>query len=269
MLDEITKKMIEQLDAANPTLRLWIGRLFIGAIIADGIIETNEQPILKQLLEYSVQDSNLKDELLGLIKTKQIPTLEPIEVSLKEARSILKLALEICCCDDELHYQEIQLIQEAGAALGMPPVKIHVLIDQNLLRMKSHSFDKVIVDLNKPQKRWLSLVILKLILADQKIDKKEFWYFSDIYDLDEDPKALYDMVKSDPKQYFIDQLPEIHFDQEHAENILKYLLILAVSDRHFDKDEEQALREVSQLIEYDQEAFEQMLLATKRSLGLV
>ncbi|MBF0289829.1 MAG: hypothetical protein HQM14_18600 [SAR324 cluster bacterium] len=287
------EKVIGLLQDDGSNIELWAAEFFTGVIVADGIIDPAEQPYLESLLKSTLAKPDINRSIRKILEAKKPPQLETIEVEPDIAKKIFKCALEICCCDDELHYTEIRFIKEAGESLGIPPLEVHVMIDQSILALKATSFDELLTNLNEKERYWFAIVILKVIFADEKVSNKEFLYFSDIYDLTEDADSLFNemqkefscfddvyeltdeaevlvnTMQEDSMQLTLDKLPKMNFDSKRSGQILKYLLTLTMVDKDFDEREVDLIQKIANLLEYDRQQLKELIESTKNALGLL
>ncbi len=287
------EKVIELLQEYDTDIELWVAKFFTGVIVADGIIDPAEQSYLETLLTSTLDKPEINRSIRKILEEKKPAKLDTIQVTPETAKKIFKCALDICCCDEELHYTEIRFVKEAGEVLGILPIEVHVMIDHSILALKATSFEELLKNLNEQERYWLAVVILKVIFADQKVSNKEFLYFSDIYDLTEDADSLFNEMQKEfscfsdvyeltedadelvntmqenSMQVTLENLPKMNLDSKRSHQILKYLLTLTMVDKDFDEQEFGLIQDIAGLLEYDQNKLKELVESTKKALGLL
>jgi len=268
-MKENIEEMLYLLDNYGPEVKLSIVKFIVGLIVADGVIHDAEKKYLLPLIEQSLDDSDVLKEIFKILQDKKFPHLKKINIDSSVAERILRLILNICACDDDLHYKEVIFAKRVGSALGITRLRIHGLLDQTVFRLKTESFDKLLGGLDEDERYWLAVVILKVIFADEKVHIKEYLYFSDIYDLVkyEDTEMLFEKVKEGPNQLKLEELPPVDFGSELSLRILKYLLCVSMIDSFFDYREHLLIQKVAQILKCEDQ-LEDLILSVKALWGI-
>jgi len=253
----------------NHELKLWVVKAIIGSIVADHVIDPNEEPLVKIFIKLMPDDLSIHQEIFSILKDKEPPPLDKIEVSSELASGIIRCLLIICTVDEEFHYLEIRFVKEAAEALGIDPLEIHRMIDLQVLKLKSESFDDIQKGMTPKEKYWLASVIMKTVFSDKHVDSQELLYFGDVYDLIDHPDEFFKTMESKPNQITLEGLPDVDFSYERSTQIIKYILSITMIDRDFSDREHLFLRKLAQLLNFDGEELTKLIRSTKKSLGML
>ena len=259
------KNLFQNLGEFGDSAKEWVAQVISSAITADKMIDSRENLYLEELLNEKITGIALdKDRTVGLAIRKSFhnnkniappPTKFPEKIS----EEIIFCVLEICICDKEFHSDEIQFVKALGSILGIDEGTIRRYIKLAAVQMKPQSLDVRIPDLSDDQKHWLAGITFKLIGADERIDSNEVWYLKDVYKLIEDPSALFETIKKDVENRFLEILPKVRFEHEDATHILEYLLGISGVDGDFDQRELGIVKQVAEQLEYSEEQLEGLI----------
>ncbi|MBF0280629.1 MAG: TerB family tellurite resistance protein [SAR324 cluster bacterium] len=111
--------MEEFLATLTPEVKNWFAKAIAGVIISDGIVEKYELEFLRQILTFLDNPADIS-ALLDLVKAKQMPQLESLQIEKEKGFTILKYLIQFIVIDDDFHPEEEKFFRKAAKLLGFP-----------------------------------------------------------------------------------------------------------------------------------------------------
>ena len=241
---------IEEVRDNTPTIQAWVAKVVSGAMVADGNVGEEELVFLQKLVDGAKGNPVAENAIRLVITTKVAPYIEPLHVSKEVAELIYKHILKICASDEELHPGELQYIVKVSEALSIPAERMKKLLHQTFNQVNVAFFQSLLQELENEGKVWLALVVLKMIYADERLDKNEIIFLSHVNDLLEHNPSMLHAVKQNPKNFELEDLPQIKFTPPIALKVMKYLLNIVMVDDSIDPREFNMLIEIAARISF-------------------
>jgi len=238
-------------ESLSPPIKEWMAKIIGGAVIADGQVHASELVHIDKMVGALINDPDSLALFHKIIQREVPPPIEPYPTDPQTAERILRYILEICACDSELQPMEVRYIHEAGMAMGMEIPKIHKMIRKTIQQVRLDLLNEIMEEVINDEKRWIAVVILKLIYADGQVSSDEFGFLSSVYDLVGGDSERMEQVKADAKNIPLNELPEVNFNEETATKILRYLLEIIMGDISIDPAELKMIRQIAILMNYD------------------
>ncbi len=153
---------------------------------------------------------------------------EPIALPEKVAIFILKSMIRIFASKNDIGDGDLYFLGDVGAGLNINPSRIRGLLDNEYNRLRAYFTERLLKELGKEQCYWCALILMKIICADGYIHPAEVTYFDIITQLiGGDSKNL---EKLKIKAESTSEIPKLELDEDIARTMLKYVVIIAMSD---------------------------------------
>ncbi len=120
-------------------------------------------------------------------------------------------------------------------------------------------------NLNKNERYWIATLFLKVIFADERIDRKEVPYLRDVFDLLDNNTKLIQSSKKESKQLSVEKCTHILIGYNLTEQLLICLLEICICDNDFDDRELVTVGEIASEFGYEADRFEGLVLQVKNN----
>lgn len=97
----------------------WIAMALAGMVVADGVVDNSELDALKEAIGF-LDDTASIEELMDIVKSRKVPTLDVIQGQRGPAAKILMHLAKIAVMDEKLTASEARFFIHAGTKLGFP-----------------------------------------------------------------------------------------------------------------------------------------------------
>ena len=256
--------LFEQLADYNPEVKLWVARAIGYAVTADRIVQANETPSLITLFRIIRDIPEIAPILSELLRPKKPPLDTPVEVTADLAEQIFLCILNICAADRNIQSEEFDYINQIGQALRIETATIRQLVNTVIrTQIKATFFRQLLRKLDREGRYWVSVMILKVIQADEQIDQRETHYLNDIHELLQRNSARLEAVKADAHNTPLKDLPAVKFDKDTSLSILKYLLEILMVGKEMDDQEEATIQAIAGLLGFEKTELDTIIETVK------
>ncbi len=119
--------------------------------------------------------------------------------------------------------------------------------------------------LNKNEKYWIATLFLKVIFADERIDREEVPYLREVFDLLDNNTILIQSSKKESKQLSVEKCTHILIGYNLTEQLLICLLEICICDNDFDERELLTVEEIASEFGYGADRFEELVIQVKNN----
>jgi len=176
LIEQNIINLFQRIEGKPLVLRQWVAEVIGLIALADKVIHPNETPYLITLFRVLQQDSETLKILHQVINASKNTTVMPIEISQDIGEQVLFCMLSICVSDRELHQEESSYLEKVNRAMGFPKEHIHSLINTTLHELNLKSAYYLFCQLDRKEKYWLMLVIVKSSDARRQVEQGELSY---------------------------------------------------------------------------------------------
>ncbi|MBF0280650.1 MAG: TerB family tellurite resistance protein [SAR324 cluster bacterium] len=257
-------ELFSQISRNKPEIKQWTALVIGYAVTADRIVQAKEIPSLITLIRIVREAPEISAILPDLLRSKRPVMDSTIEVPPEIAEKIFTCVLKICASDRKIQSEEYNFINQVGQTLKIKTSTIHQLVNSQIRNQNKASFFRQLLrQLNKEGRYWVSVVILKVILSDHRIDHRESHFLKDIYELLHRDSNLLEKAKLDAESTSLCDLPPVKIDEDTSLSILKYLLEIQMNGKELESQELRMIRDIANLLGYPSEKFDNIIESVK------
>ena len=264
LIEQNIINLFQRIEGKPLVLRQWVAEVIGLIALADKVIHPNETPYLITLFRVLQQDSETLKILHQVINAPKNTTVMPIEISQDIGEQVLFCMLSICVSDRELHQEESSYLEKVNRAMGFPKEHIHRLINTTLHELNLKSAYYLFCQLDRKEKYWLMLVIVKSVYASHQAEQGELSYLNDIYQLIGGDSQLLETIKHDTLHRPLSELASIVFPHSVSKQVLTYLSYIFISNEKLTQQEIKVLREVGFALNYDEGKLEALITSAQK-----
>lgn len=258
--------LFAKLEGAPASTQEWVVRAVGHAVTADRIVHPAEAPFLMSLIQVIRGNPEIAHTLSDILHPGKEPELPPLALETELAEEVFQCVLLICASERDLHTKEFEFINHVGEALNLDPTSCHHFINVEVRRhLKGTFLKKLLRSLDKPGRYWVSVMVLKLIQADEKIDHEEAHYLKDVHDLLQKDSQRIEAAKNDALNKPLEAFSPLKVDKGVAKSILQYLLeiLMGEDEEEVDQREMDLIVGIAPLLEVPPGELEKIIKAVE------
>lgn len=167
-----------QLTDLTQQQKIWVAKAAAGAVLADGEIMEGRLNRLAELFDLMNAKSEEDKAAKATLMLHGPPILDSIELTPLQAKEIFRFLLYIMTSSLLMGQGTVTYIHQTARILKIDKAESKSMVEDFLLHQKGDFFHEIIQDLEPKHRQWLATAMIKLIYADNRVDRYEMPYLN-------------------------------------------------------------------------------------------